>query len=255
MANYSCKYRAYVADINDPLHMGRIRVKCPKILGNSLSAWCLPCLPTAYDGGGDFHYPKIGETVFIEFEDNDLRKPIYTGTWYSRGSCPLDDYDPEKRIISWGHNKILFTYDTLTIMNVIGERINTITLNSEGVNVSTNKATSISSTEPISVTGKSVSVSSESGDVEVSGANLNLKGDSVSVQSKDSSMSYKDGNAGIDSKYGKVSIDKDNLTLEHNNGSKLVLNESSIDLEVTDSEGKKHTLSFTPELIDSLKGG
>lgn len=97
------KYKAYVRDINDPLQRGRIRVQCPEISGNGLTNWCETCTPVGYDGGGDIAVPKVGETVYIEFEGGDIRKPLYVGNFFSNFKSPLinHDYDVATRIISW----------------------------------------------------------------------------------------------------------------------------------------------------------
>ena len=103
---YYGKYRAIVQRINDPEKRGRIRVSCPKVLGKSLSNWCEPCVPIAYDNGGDFALPKIGETIWVEFESGDINKPIYTGSWWSTNKTPSDNYSPKVRHIEWNGCKI-----------------------------------------------------------------------------------------------------------------------------------------------------
>lgn len=84
---YYGKYRAIVTDVNDPIHSGRIRVRCPRVLGNAVSSWCLPCIPNAIDGSGDFFLPPVGEAVWVEFEEGDISKPIWSGGWYSTSSA------------------------------------------------------------------------------------------------------------------------------------------------------------------------
>ena len=110
------KYRALITDINDPENRGRIRVRCPKILGNSKSPWCEPCIPFAYDGGGDFAVPKVGEFVWVEFEEGDPNYPIYTGGLWSKNSVPK--LDPDSRIIEWNGAKILFKNGTVYVNGV-----------------------------------------------------------------------------------------------------------------------------------------
>ena len=100
MNKYFGKYRAIVVEINDPEKRGRIKVKCPSVLGESRSNWCEPCVPIAYDNGGDFCLPKINETAWIEFEAGDVNKPIYVGNWWSKEKTPSTDYNPNIRIIS-----------------------------------------------------------------------------------------------------------------------------------------------------------
>lgn len=73
------KYRAVVVDINDPEQLGRIRVKCPKVLRDMRSSWACSCFPP-----GIFDMPDVGDTVWIEFEDGDVDKPIWTGIFATK---------------------------------------------------------------------------------------------------------------------------------------------------------------------------
>lgn len=98
---YFGKYRAKVHSVNDPEKRGRIRVLCPKTLGEAVSNWCEPCIPVAYDSGGDFALPIVGETVWIEFEEGDVNKPIYVGNWWSKGTTPEPSTDTTVRCIEW----------------------------------------------------------------------------------------------------------------------------------------------------------
>lgn len=110
------KYRAKVVDIKDPEKRGRIRVQCPKVLGDAKSAWCEPCIPVAYDFGGDFAIPKLGEFVWVEFEDGNPSKPIYTGGIWSAEKSPSSDYDVNTRMITWGKCKIILTESSVKIV-------------------------------------------------------------------------------------------------------------------------------------------
>lgn len=105
---YYGKYRAQVVDVKDPEERGRIRVLCPKVLGNAKSAWCDVCVPVASDNEGDFCLPKVGEFVWVEFEEGNPNRPIYLGGWYSKSKSPQTDYKtaPDERIISFKGNKI-----------------------------------------------------------------------------------------------------------------------------------------------------
>lgn len=104
--SYYGKYRAIVQRVNDPEKRGRIRVSCPKVLGKALSNWCEPCIPVAYDNGGDFMLPRIGEAIWVEFEEGDVNKPVYTGGWWSSNKTPSDNYSPKVRHIEWNGCKI-----------------------------------------------------------------------------------------------------------------------------------------------------
>ena len=83
------KYRAYVTNNNDKKEkMGRIKVKCPKVLGESESNWCSPCVPFGAMNRGFAFIPNVGDSVWVEFEEGDPNKPIYSGGWWALNEMP-----------------------------------------------------------------------------------------------------------------------------------------------------------------------
>jgi len=85
------KYRGLVADINDPLQVGRLQARVPEVLGENQSGWALPCAPYGGKGQGLFTIPPVGAGVWIEFEGGDPSRPIWTGTWWGTGDVPSDE--------------------------------------------------------------------------------------------------------------------------------------------------------------------
>lgn len=85
------KYRAIVADNRDPDNMGRIKVRCPVVLGEYISAWCTPCVACAFNDGGIYYVPNEGEVVWVEFEEGNPSKPIYVGSWWIPNRTPLQN--------------------------------------------------------------------------------------------------------------------------------------------------------------------
>lgn len=128
------KYRAKVVDIRDPEKRGRIRVMCPKVLGNFKSAWCEPCIPVAYDLGGDFALPKINEFVWVEFEEGNANKPIYIGGLWCTNKTPSPNYNEKERLITWGKCKLSMDDTTNTVKVSVGSTVLTITENSIQMN-------------------------------------------------------------------------------------------------------------------------
>ena len=113
MGKFFGKYRARVINNKDPKKMGRIKVECPKVLGKFESEWCLPCFPYGADGIGTIQIPREGYLVWVEFEEGDPDKPIWTGTIWKQGLTPFEDeYEltDRKRIFKTesGH-KIVFS--------------------------------------------------------------------------------------------------------------------------------------------------
>jgi uncharacterized protein involved in type VI secretion and phage assembly len=99
---YFGKYRGLVVDNADPDNRARIKVHVPSVTGpDEVSHWAEPCLP--FGGLADqglFMVPEIGAQVWIEFEEGNVSKPIWTGTtWQQSADVPSEaaDASPQMR--------------------------------------------------------------------------------------------------------------------------------------------------------------
>ena len=81
---YYGKYRGYVSDVADPLNLGRIKARVPRLLGEAETGWALPCAPYAGPDQGMFMIPEAGAGVWIEFEGGDLSRPIWSGGFWGK---------------------------------------------------------------------------------------------------------------------------------------------------------------------------
>lgn len=106
------KYRAIVTNTNDPDKMGRLKVKCPKVLGDDESQWCNPCFPPGY-----IVMPKVGDAVWVEFEEGDPARPIWTGVWYGLHEMPYEVYEKVgyHHFIINGATRIYFNEENRTV--------------------------------------------------------------------------------------------------------------------------------------------
>lgn len=109
---YWGKYRAFVQDNADPEALGRIRLTIPSVLGETASAWALPCVP--YGGGQDFGMlaiPPVGAQVLAEFLEGDISSPVWVGTfWRQASELPAESGGkPEVKILKTetGHRIVL----------------------------------------------------------------------------------------------------------------------------------------------------
>jgi type VI secretion system secreted protein VgrG len=77
------KYRGYVHRVDDPDNLGRIQAFVPRLLGpDAPTGWAMPSAPYAGPDQGLFTVPDIGAGVWIEFEEGDLSRPIWSGMWW-----------------------------------------------------------------------------------------------------------------------------------------------------------------------------
>ncbi len=77
---YYGKYRGKVVNNLDPMQEGRIQAEVTGVL--ALTTWATACVPFAGMQSGAFVVPPINSGVWIEFEEGDINKPIWTGGWW-----------------------------------------------------------------------------------------------------------------------------------------------------------------------------
>jgi uncharacterized protein involved in type VI secretion and phage assembly len=101
------KYRGKVSDNKDPLMTGRIKAKVTDVTGLEETGWAMPCAPYT----GFFALPKNGSGVWIEFEQGDLNRPIWSGCWWGSVADvpPIVLAPPYEKVLlqTEGGNKII----------------------------------------------------------------------------------------------------------------------------------------------------
>jgi uncharacterized protein involved in type VI secretion and phage assembly len=106
---YYGKYRAFVADNEDPEGMGRVKLTVPSVLGEATSDWALPAV--AYGGGADFgtlFVPPAGAQVLAEFLEGDPSAPIWAATfWRQSSEMPAEYQGPSTKIIKTESGHVL----------------------------------------------------------------------------------------------------------------------------------------------------
>lgn len=88
-----------VADLDDPLALGRVRVRLPH-LADQLSDWARIAAPMAGKGRGFFMRPEAGDEVLVVFEHGDPRRACIVGAFWSSADGPPDD-DGKKVDNNW----------------------------------------------------------------------------------------------------------------------------------------------------------
>ena len=88
------KYRGKVIDTADPMVSGRLLCTVAALPGMLLN-WAMPAVPYASIGQGFFALPIEGSDVWIEFEQGDADKPIWSGGYWELGEEPvMPEIDP-----------------------------------------------------------------------------------------------------------------------------------------------------------------
>jgi len=105
------KTRGFVVDNQDPEKRGRLKLRVPAVLGTDETDWALPCLPFGGGAGyGWFAVPQPEAQVWVEFEEGDIHRPIWVGTfWQQESDVPPDAVkdEPTTRLLSTPSGHVL----------------------------------------------------------------------------------------------------------------------------------------------------
>lgn len=87
---YFGKFRGFVHNNQDPEDLGRIQAIVPRLFDSKTpTGWALPAAPFAGPDQGFYAVPDKGAAVWIEFEEGDLSRPIWSGGWWGK-QTPAD---------------------------------------------------------------------------------------------------------------------------------------------------------------------
>jgi uncharacterized protein involved in type VI secretion and phage assembly len=78
------KHLGRVVDRNDPLQLGRLKLRVPSVLADATTGWAWPVTPYAGAGIGFFFVPRVEDVVWVEFFEGDLSHPIWSGCAWTR---------------------------------------------------------------------------------------------------------------------------------------------------------------------------
>ncbi|RCJ29434.1 hypothetical protein A6770_22140 [Nostoc minutum NIES-26] len=82
------KYRGIVTNPIDAKFLGRVQALVT-VGGTPINVLAEACTPFAGPGVGFYAIPPTGAGVWIEFEEGDLNKAIWTGCWWKPGEVQL----------------------------------------------------------------------------------------------------------------------------------------------------------------------
>jgi Rhs element Vgr protein len=173
-----------VADFaEDPEKQLRVKVTLPGIESAPDAVWARLATPDAGKDRGFFFRPETGDEVVIGFFNDDPRQPVILGSLYSSKNAPPDPFagltekNLSKGIVTSGGTKIAFTDDSKAavlfetagerriLLDDDGERIviadqhgNTITLDKDGIAISSAKDLKLDAKGDVVISGTKVDV-------------------------------------------------------------------------------------------------
>lgn len=186
MKQFFGKYRGKVTSTKDPLHLGRVQVQVPSILGEGRLSWALPSTPYAGKDIGLFTVPPSGSNIWVEFEGGDPDYPIWSGCFWGEGELPQDAKveEPEKvqvfrtegvtcTVSNLGSNKGV----TLIVEQPVVERKLKMVFNADGIEINNKDETTIKITaDKIELKNKANStVTIKQDDIQLKESNVEIK--------------------------------------------------------------------------------
>ena len=153
-------YRGKVEDNNDPLQLGRIKVRIYPMLSGvetTLLPWAIPMYPI-WDGSGSgfgyFAIPKVDSFVYVMFEQGDIYQPIYIGE-APTGTMGL----PSERTTNYPDRKVIRTKSGIEfIIDDSDEEIKVNHPSGTYITVGSDGAVTVNSQAVVTIVGTSVSI-------------------------------------------------------------------------------------------------
>ncbi len=77
-----------VTDNNDPMNLGRVKLKFPWISDDHTTDWVRVVTPMAGKERGFFFLPEVGDEVLVAFQFGDVSRPYVLGALWSKVDAP-----------------------------------------------------------------------------------------------------------------------------------------------------------------------
>ncbi len=154
MARYPGVVIGVVHDREDPLGLGRVRVKFPWLPNSQVSNWASVASFMSGPSRGSYFVPEEGDEVLVAFEQGRFENPYVVGSlWNGVDSPPVSDPDIRTIVTTSGHS--------VTLNDVAGSE--SIEIKSSGGLV----VTMDDVTSSITMTGGGRSIKLANGQVEI----------------------------------------------------------------------------------------
>ncbi|AFY57588.1 hypothetical protein Riv7116_5192 [Rivularia sp. PCC 7116] len=186
MKEFWGKYRGKVTGSKDPLHLGRVQIEVPAVLGEGRKSWAMPCTPYAGKDIGWFTVPPVGTNIWVEFEGGDPDYPIWSGCFWNENELPKNAQvdEPDKvqvfktdgvtvTISNLGSNKGL----TIEVDKPVVKRKLKMVFNADGIEINNKDETVVKLTADIIESNNQ-----ENSTITVTKDNIQLKENSVEIK-------------------------------------------------------------------------
>ncbi|SMY06262.1 phage baseplate assembly protein V [Flavimaricola marinus] len=168
------KYKGIVDDNNDLTQSGKLKVIIDGFRDGK-PVWADPCVPYADRGLGFFFMPPNQTEVWVEFEQGDRTKPIWTGFLWPAGGAPVMSKD--EMVIATPSGSISFNAQSAGGEITLKTEQLTVELRDGTVTIKAGQSTTIEINSQGSVSASSGGV----GKVEIGSSGTKINGTSLEV--------------------------------------------------------------------------
>ena len=133
---YYSHYQGFVADVEDPLGMGRIKVMVPLVNKNdAIPVWALPIGMYAANGYGSRVLPRVGDTVWVSFQMGNPRKPLWQHGYFAKEELPSQYTHTQQYFFHSpaGHNVLIDDTEGLIRISLADGKI--VEINEQGISL------------------------------------------------------------------------------------------------------------------------
>ena len=144
---FCCKHRGTVVNNIDPNQMGRLQVRVPDVLGDQ-TPFAMPAVPYAGAGVGFIALPPVGANVWVDFEEGDAERPVWSGCFWGAGEFPAEAAGQPAKKIFKTENVTLIMDDTpgLGGFTVTIDAGGSLVMNANGIALNNARGSSITET-------------------------------------------------------------------------------------------------------------
>jgi len=247
-------YKGVVKNNKDPMNLGRIQVMIPTFysgMSESSLPWAQPCLFSASYESGSFIIPRVGNIVWVLFENNDKFRPVYIGSMYTSdlsdrtrrqgervqsartAAVPTEATSEEIEVLYKSENSgiIYFDRDKLHILSPQGNgievddsRLSFVNVEGASFNIENNVLELEFGNTKIKLDGEKISIKASSSDIEITSSSIKANTPKGSINI-DETIKVSSGNC---------SVNVGNNTVESSvGGTKVKQSGSVVDINAT----------------------
>lgn len=109
-------YRGVVESNEDPENMGRLKIRCAPLYGDTVpDYWAFPRGMMAGAGHGVFWIPTKGDPIYVTCINGDARFPLWEYGWYMKEKAPSGAQPKVKLFLTPGGHRVELNDDNNTI--------------------------------------------------------------------------------------------------------------------------------------------